>query len=138
MYDKTKKAMQEQNILVKEYDTFEAAWEAAFVTRTMYDSFQGMKQKIDYIKKSSRWFVTDDGELYYSYVLPTEGIRCIHKAEVHSMLSNSPFQYVQIMVVHNKEINPEQNGRLRFSGTFVSRADAAKISAEGEVFAFNK
>jgi hypothetical protein len=124
-------------IFVTEYPSFETAWNAATNTATAFAAFQGMENKIKYIKAAQRWFVTADNELYYSY-LTNDGVRIVTKAEVHSMLSDSAFQYIQIMVSPDIEWNPKRTGKLRFSGQFTDRKGAINLSKQSEVFAFNK
>jgi len=124
-------------VLVTEYPSFETAWSAATNTVTTFAAFQGMESKIKYIKQAQRWFVTEDNELYYSY-MTNDGVRIVTKAEVHSMLSNSAFQYIQIMVSPDTESNPKRTGKLRFSGQFTDRKGAINLSKQSEVFAFDK
>lgn len=120
-------------VFVTEFTSFNEAWSAATSTVEMFNAFQGMENKIKYIMQANRWFVDMAAkELYYSY-LTNDGIRIVDKAHVHSMLSDSAFQYIQIMV------SPLiMQGNLRFSGQYVNRANAIKCSKESEVFAFNK
>lgn len=118
---------------VTEMKSFEEAWNAASYTRESFEFYQGMEQKIGYIKKANRWFVTEDKKLWYSYTIEGESLRIIKEASPISCLSNNAFQYVQIMVP--KDIG---FGRLRFSGQYSGRADAENFSKQSEVFAFNK
>lgn len=131
----------EYSLPVTEYYSFAEAWEAATETKSRFDYYQGMEQKIDYIKQAERWFVTPFRELYYSYKTD-DGIRIVHEASPISCLSNHAFQYVQIMVVpkscERAGLIVDGKGKLRFSGTYVDRKNAIKISRDGEVFAFNK
>jgi hypothetical protein len=124
-------------IFVTEYPSFDTAWKAATETSALFAAFQGMENKIKYIKQAQRWFVTENNELYYSY-LTDDGVRIVTKAEVHSMLSNNAFQYVQLMVSSDTEWNPNPTGKLRFSGQFTDRKGAINLSKQSEVFAFNK
>lgn len=132
----------ERNLNVTEYPTFEAAWEAANLTRERFAGYQGMVAKIDHISKASRWFVTEAGELWYSYVLPKEGLRIVAEASPISILSSGNFQYIQIMVSPYRKSDwketHDQKGHLRFSGAYYSREIASKLSKDAEVFAFNK
>lgn len=126
---------------VTEVYSFNEAWELATDTKISFDYYQGMAQKINYIKQADRWFITEDKKLYYSYKT-NDGIRIVHEASPISCLSNHAFQYVQIMVVpkscERAGLTVDGKGKLRFSGTFVDRKNAIKISNDGEVFAFNK
>jgi hypothetical protein len=121
-------------IFVTEYPSFDTAWKAATETSALFAAFQGMENKIKYIKQAQRWFVTENNELYYSY-LTDDGVRIVTKAEVYSILSNNAFQYVQIMI---DPLNPKHEGNLRFSGQFTNRMGAINLSKQSEVFAFNK
>lgn len=122
----------ENCIPVKEMRNFEEAWEEASVTRQSFDFYQNMEQKIGYIKNANRWFVTEDKKLWYSYIIEGEGLRIIKEADPISCLSNNAFQYVQIMGLSRR------SRVLRFTGQYVERSEAAKISKQSELFAFNK
>jgi hypothetical protein len=61
-------------IFVTEYPSFDTAWKAATETSALFAAFQGMENKIKYIKQAQRWFVTENNELYYSY-LTDDGVR---------------------------------------------------------------
>lgn len=124
-------------VFVTEFASFDAAWNAATNTTAMFAAFQGMENKIKYIRQAQRWFVDMDKlELYYSY-MTNDGVRILTKAEAHSMLSNSAFQYIQIMV-GCVELNPERTGKLRFSNQYTNRQGAINLSKTSEAFAFNK
>ena len=131
----------ERNLPVTEVYSFNEAWELATETKSRFDYYQGMEQKINYIKNAERWFITEDNRLFYSYKTD-DGIRIVHEADPISCLSNHAFQYVQIMVVpkscERAGLVVDGKGKLRFSGTFVDRKNAIKISKDGELFAFNK
>ncbi len=119
----------ERYLSVVEYPSFDEAFNAATETKESFSAFQ-MESKIAVIKKfASRFFVDENNELWY---VTLADARFLHKAEISTCLSNSPFEYVQVMV-------PKKgNGKLRFSGQYVTRETAIKISADGEVFAFYK
>jgi hypothetical protein len=121
----------ELKIAVTEYTTFDAAWEAAAATREQFAMYQGMKQKIQYMRDAQRWFVTPLRELYYSY-MTEDGVRSIKKADAISCLSSNPFEYVQIMVPMSGK------GTLRFSGQYVERDTAIQYSKTGQAMAFSK
>jgi len=127
----------ETKLAVKEVYSFNEAWKLATVTKERFDYYQGMEQKIGYMKQAERWFVTADGILYYSYKTD-DGVRIIHEANPISSLTNHDFQYIQMMVSPNKEYNPTGAGFLRFTGQYVTRKNAIEITKQGEVFAFNK
>lgn len=131
----------ERSVPVQEYYSFAEAWEAATATKSRFDYYQGMERKIEYIKRAERWFVTDEKILYYSYKTD-DGVRIVHEASPISILSDGPFQYVQIMVVpkscERSGFEVDGKGRLRFSGQYSTRQKAIEISKDAEAFAFNK
>ncbi|MDD5358364.1 MAG: hypothetical protein PHX80_04405 [Candidatus Nanoarchaeia archaeon] len=119
----------ERLLSVVEYSSFDEAFNAATETKESFSAFQ-MGTTIAVIKRfASRFFVDENNELWY---VTLADARFLHKARIHSCLSNAPFEYVQIMVPSNGI------GHLRFSGQYVTREAAIKISADGEVFSFYK
>jgi hypothetical protein len=120
-------------IKVKEFASFETAFNAATTTKEMFAAFQTGSKKSLIKQYGKRFFVTDTKELYYV----TEcDLRLLHKADTNSCLDTRPLEYVQIMIPMFD--NPEQRGKLRFSGQYVDRKNGAKISNQMEVAAFYK
>jgi uncharacterized protein (DUF952 family) len=126
----------EYSINVTEVNNFAEAWEKGSTTRESYAGYQGMEQKKGFIEKADRWFIDEEANIWFSY-FTNDRLRVIDKAQVHSMISNANYQYVQLMVAP-ESVNPERTGRLRFSGQFTDRKGAIKTSADGEAFAFHK
>lgn len=125
-------------VFVTEFATFQEAWDAATATKADFAAFQGMAQKINYIKQADRWFVDMDKKVLYHSYMTNDGVRIVNKAETYSILSDSPFQYIQLMVNPNLESNPRREGKLRFTGQYVNRQTAIKLSKDAKVFAFSK
>lgn len=135
--DKMATTQTSTELAVNEYPSFETAWEAATETRESFSYYQGMEQKIQWIREAQRWFVTKDNRLFYSY-LTEDGVRVVREADPYSCLNNADFQYIQIMVSPNLELNPERRGFLRYSGQYVTRKTAIDYTKMGEIYAFNK
>jgi hypothetical protein len=130
--------MSDRMLMIQEHATFQEAWEAATKTREQYASYQGMEQKINYIRESERWYTTPDGYLWYTYHT-SDGIRITKQASAASSLTNADLQYVQIMVPTVD--NPECWGHLRFTDTYYpktgeGRQEAARICQQSTVISF--
>lgn len=126
--------MKEQEVYlgITEYASLDDAMIHATETRKEF-SGHDLRTKIAIIKKCHRFFVDEDGVLWYVFRVPKENVNFLHRASAASVLSNGLFEYVQIMVL------PEKNeGALRFSGQYGDRKWACENSDKNMIFCFYK